>query len=63
MSIVDDLVTGPPFWDEPLPEARCRINGSQSHHCDICPIKDGEICSLACHDVRGRIADGIDVTF
>jgi hypothetical protein len=59
--IVDDIKSVP-FWQTHSHDGSARINGSQTHHCDICPKPRAEICNLPCKDERDKIKDGVTVT-
>jgi hypothetical protein len=60
--IVDDIKSVP-FWHSSHHDGRARINGSQGHHCDICPKPRAAICDLQCQSERDKIKDGITVTY
>jgi hypothetical protein len=64
--MIVDNIKSEPFWQTNHPyDGRAtiaRINGSQTHHCDICPKPRAEICNLQCRDVRDQIKDGVTVT-
>jgi hypothetical protein len=60
--MIADQIKSEPFWHVPSYNRRPRINGSQSHHCDICPKPHAEICNIQCEGERAKIKDGVTVT-
>jgi hypothetical protein len=60
--MIADQIKSTPFWHAPSRDGKPRIDGSQSHHCDICPKKHDEICSQPCAAERDKIKDGVTVT-
>jgi hypothetical protein len=61
MAICDEISVKP-FWDFSDTVVTARINGSISHHCDICPKSRDESCNLSCHSTRQDIKDGVTIT-
>jgi hypothetical protein len=60
--MIVDNIKSEPFWYVKPYDDRARVNGSQSHHCDICQKPRDEICNLACDAERAKIKDGITVS-
>jgi hypothetical protein len=59
--MIADNIRIEPFWQTLPHQPDTRINGSQSHHCDICPLPQKDICTLPCQGERDKIKDGIVV--
>jgi hypothetical protein len=59
--MIADEIKSEPFWHVPSYDGIPRLNGSQSHHCDVCPKPRAEICNLPCQSERDKIKDGVTV--